>query len=204
MLKNLSLNKTNITSAFVFLKALKVSLSKKDILLSDSTLNIINRSCFLTIKVFFRHRKMAEYASNKKKQKFSSLTIVPCNFKDKKKNNFFKNRNKKIALKIKKLHRLFQFQKIYFLRQAFNNYFVVNLNKKIKFFIVKEFLKDFKKFKQNLFPRRNDLFSDFLNTSCLLVLKKIKINTYLLILAQIFTLLLKKKHGSFFFFKNFI
>ncbi len=80
----------------------------------------------------------------------------------------------------------------------------VNLNKKIKFFIAKEFLKDFKKFKQNLFPRRNDLFSDFLNTSCLLVLKKIKINTYLLILAQIFTLLLKKKHGSFFFFKNFI
>lgn len=195
MLKKLSLNKIHITSAFVFLKALKVSLSKKDILLSDSTLNIINRSCFLTIKVFFRHRKMAEYASNKKKQKLSSLIIA---------SRTPLAATKSISRRIKNLHRLFQFQKIHFLKQNFINYFVVNLNKKIKFFIVKEFLKDFKKFKQNLFPRRNDLFSDFLNTSCLLVLKKIKINTYLLILAQIFTLLLKKKHGSFFFFKNFI
>lgn len=176
MLKKLSLNKNNLTAAFIFLKALKISLSKKNILLSDSTLNIINRSYFLTIKVFFRQRKTTEYVSHKKKI-FSS------------------QKNKKFY---------FLFQKISFLRQIFNTYLVVNLNKKIKFFIVKEFLKDFKKFKQNLFPRRNDLFSDFLNTSCLLVLKKIKINTYLLILAQIFTLLLKKKHGSFFFFKNFI
>ncbi len=108
MLKNLSLNKTHIISAFVFLKALKVSLSKKDILLSDSTLNIINRSCFLTIKVFFRHRKMTEYASNKKKQKLSSLTTVGRTLPVVK---------KPISYRFKKLHRLFEFQKIYFLRQ---------------------------------------------------------------------------------------
>ena len=172
MLSNLSINKQSLTRSSMLLKALETSLRKKDVLLSEAALNISNSSRILMMKVFFRQRKIAEYASNKKK--------------------------KKNSLKIKRLR--FLLQQTHQAGEAFTAYLIINLNKKIKFFIVREFLNGFKKFKQNLFPRRSDLFSDFLNTSCLLVLKKIKINTYIIILGQIFTLLLKKKHGSFFFF----
>jgi len=175
MLNKLSANKNSLTLSSKFLKALEMSLRKKDVLLSETALNFTNSSRFLTVKLFYRQRKIADYASKKKKKK---------------------------SLKIKRLCLLFP--KEHALKKSLVNYLVINLNKKIKFFIVKDFLSSFKKFKHNLFSRRNDLFSDFLNTSCLLVLKKIKINSYIIILGQIFTLLLKKKHGSFFFFKNFI
>lgn len=49
-----------------------------------------------------------------------------------------------------------------------------------------------------LFIRRHGLFSDFINMSALLVDGKVKVQAYLLLLSEIFTVVLKNKHSQFF------
>jgi hypothetical protein len=171
-------NKLIFWNAQLFRQALKTSLNTKEILLCDMSLNNTNNSRFIKLNLFFRYRKIKIYIN-----KSNNLKLV-------KKRQLFN-----IAILLK------SFQKI---KHNFNNCLIFNLNRIVKACVVRVFLKDFKKFKHNLFIRRNDLFSDFINLSPLIMIKSINVNTYLLLLAQIFSLLLKKKHSSFFFFKYFI
>lgn len=170
-------NKQGFVAAFAALLALKTAFLKKDILLCDANINKFNNNIFLFLKLFFRYRKIKIYEIKK-------IGFL----------NKIKKTNDNIALLLQNLQN----------KKNITSCFILNLNKKIKTFIVCHFLKTFKRFKHNLFIRRNDLFSDFLNLSTLLIAKKIRINSYILILGQIFTVLLKHKHSSFFFFKNFI
>lgn len=172
-----STNKRSFVAAFTMLQALKTAFFQKEMLLCDANINNINNTLFIFLKIFFRHRKIKLYDSKK------------INFLKKNKKNY-----NNIALLFQNLQN----------KKNITAWFILNLNKKIKIFIVYHFLKIFKRFKKNLFTRRNDLFSDFLNLNSLLITKKLKVHTYILILGQIFTILLKYKHSSFFFFKNFI
>lgn len=80
------------------------------------------------------------------------------------------------------------------------NYFIklktlnplVNIRKMLIFFKLS------RRFKNTIFSRRPDLFSDFLNLNALFTENKIHPETWLLVIGQIFNLLLKKKHGQFF------
>jgi hypothetical protein len=58
----------------------------------------------------------------------------------------------------------------------------------------------FWKFKNNLFSRRVEFFFDFILMTSLLIKGKMYVELYLFLLAEVFTILLKKKHGSFLFF----
>lgn len=171
-------NKLIFWNAQIFRQTLKTSLNAKEILLCDMSLNSTNTGRFIKLNIFFRYRKIKSYINKSNNFKFLKKHKVP-----------------NIATLFK------SFQK---LKYTFNNCLILNLNRIVKTCIVRIYLKDFKKFKHNLFIRRDDLFSDFINLSPLVMIKSIKVNTYLLLLAQIFSLLLKKKHSSFFFFKYFI
>jgi len=72
----------------------------------------------------------------------------------------------------------------------------IHLNKKllVKFYFV------FKKFQNLLFARRFHLFMDFLKIASLFITKKIRSNTFLIILGTIFKILPKKLHAKFFAF----
>jgi len=171
-------NKLIFWNAQIFRQSLKTSLNKKEILLCDMSLNSTNNGRFIKLNIFFRYRKIKTYIN-----KSNNLQII----------------KKKQLLNVATLFK--SFQKI---KNNFNNCLIFNLNRIVKTCVVRIYLKDFKKFKYNLFIRRDDLFSDFINLSPLVMTKNVKVNTYLLLLAQIFSLLLKKKHSSFFFFIHFI
>jgi len=147
----ININKRGFVAAFAMLVALKTAFFKKEMLLCDANINIINKNIFIILKIFFRYRKIKIYETkkinfiNKSKKDYNNITILLRNLQNEKNTT---------------------------------TCFVLNLNKKIKFFIVYHFFKKFKRFKNNLFIRRNDLFSDFLNLNSLLITKKIKVNTY--------------------------
>jgi hypothetical protein len=79
-----------------------------------------------------------------------------------------------------------------------------NLTKKINFKISINFLKNFKRFKNILFSRRFDLFADFINLSSLLIKGLLSVAAYLILLKQIFSIILKKKHAQYFLFINIL
>lgn len=75
-----------------------------------------------------------------------------------------------------------------------------NLTKKINVKTSIAFLKQFKRFKIILFSRRFDLFADFINLSALLTKGWLSSAAYLILLKQIFSIILKKKHTQYFLF----
>ncbi len=160
---------------FIFLKNLKKILNKKQILLDETQLNSSHNTLILILNTFFRYKKIQLYKKKKKK-------------------NFLMNSSgfSKLHIFINKQFKLFKIN--------INIIKINNLNKKIKIKYIKFFSESFKKFKRTLFVRRLDLFVDFLKLSALTVNAKITPNIYLFLLAQIFTIILKKKHGQFLFF----
>lgn len=81
---------------------------------------------------------------------------------------------------------------------------ITNLNKKTKLKLAVEFLILFKQFKNRLFARRFDLFADFVNLSALFARALLSVEAYLLLLKQIFSIILKKKHVHYFLFINLL
>lgn len=75
-----------------------------------------------------------------------------------------------------------------------------NLTKKVSFNTALAFLKHFKRFKNVLFSRRFDLFSDFINLSSLFIKGLLSCAAYLILLKEIFSIILKKKHTQYFLF----
>ena len=76
----------------------------------------------------------------------------------------------------------------------------LNTNKKVKRPIVLALYKKLKKFMNTIFPRRFNLFIDFLKMTSLLVTDCLSVETYLKMLSLIFRVLQKKYHNRFLFF----
>ncbi len=162
----------NFIHEFIFLKNLKKTLNKKNILLDESRIYSTNCTITLILNSFFRYKKIQLY--NKKKKILNFTTHF------------------KLSHFISKQFKLFNIN--------VNIIKIKNLNKYINFKYVKIFSKSFKRFRKTLFIRRLDLFQDFLKLSALTIKAKIKPSIYLFLFAQIFTTILKKKHGQFLFF----
>ena len=77
---------------------------------------------------------------------------------------------------------------------------IKSLNRKINLKNIKTFSRCLQQYKNSIFVRRLDLYSDFIKLNALIIEKKITPASYLFLISQIFTVLLKKKHSQFMFF----
>lgn len=153
----------------------------KNIFVVNTALNFIGTKAYLTLLIFVRSVKIKKLQkrikfqlSTKRKDSFKNITFF---------SQFF----------LKKLEQL----KINFLnlKIILINKQLIKEKKLLRFFYLRNQF-----FRESLFPRRYNLFFDFLKISCLLALKKIPSKTFLYFLGQIFKFLPKKKHARFFSF----
>jgi hypothetical protein len=195
-----------------FMENLKNSLKRKQIYLIDSNLNLRNNTGNLTLTVFYktrwfvrkRQRVIEFYAKKHELRKKSSLInkkkkLKNINTKENKNVDIESNFNRNLFVKnLVTKNRLFS--------KLLNNKHlvleVINLNMQLlKTKIIKDELIDLcLPFSNKLFSRRMYLYNDFLKMSILLLMNKMKLSTYITVLAQIFRILPKKSHGIFYKF----
>jgi hypothetical protein len=179
--KNKYLNVSLINSKIIlsnlnFIKNLKQSLKKKNIIVLEEKLNLLNNSSVLKINVFYRTNKICYY---RRKLKVSL-----------KKKNFFLNKLFKHSFKI--------------LKNSVNLIIIKNLNlytckKKLKFFYFKT-----KNFINILFLRRFNLFIDFVKITSLFTQSHIGPSSYIRILGEIFSRIQKNRHTKFIFLLKYV
>jgi len=171
-------SKQAIVDNLILKELLKSSLFDKDIIVSSLNLNQLNNTTYVNLDVFSRTNKIIKYRrlNRSSKQKFvtkeskdlDSLTKL---FKKQNNNELLASNN--IAINIKNLNALIE-------KDTLNEIFDI-----------------FKKFSKTLFSRGYNLFLDFTKLTCLLNDKQTNVDTYLLILGQIFKNLNKKKHSTY-------
>lgn len=176
---NLHLVNTNsnvFLHGFHFSNMLKHLLTKKDILITSVNINYSGNTLFLFLDLFYKTKKI----------------------------NFYKNRinfEKKLKTKKPKISfASFISKQFRLIKNSSTVVKITPLNKQITSRGVKDSYNLVKRFLNLLFVRRFNLFIDFVKLTSLFMDKKIKINSYILILGQIFRVLPKKKHNIFIFF----
>ncbi len=164
-------NKHQVTNFLIINELFKNANNNKDIIVSDLDICSNNDTTNLTIKAFYKTKKLLKYKKLLRKKEF------PNSINKLKKNvNLFNNLEKKNSnLNVK----------IYPLN--------LDINKKLLF----TFYSNLKKFNSILFSRGFNLFIDFLKASTLLAEKKLHIDAFLILFANIFKNLNKKKHSQF-------
>jgi hypothetical protein len=169
------LSNTN-SKAFVlslhFSNYFKTLLYRKNILVTQLNLNFNSNRIDLCIHLYFRKKKLIKFRNFKLSKKFYIIknNIIFDILKDLK--LFFGNNTFNIKLKV--LNKLIIFP-----------FFFKFLKKKIKFF------------KKSLFERRFNLYFDFIKLAVLYQTSQITLDSFLLVLGEIFQRLVKKKHGQF-------
>ena len=173
--KNLLVN--NYLTKIFFQKALL----NKGVILCKFNLNMLNNVTIVYVESFFRTAKIIKYKRMCRKKKL-----------------FLMNKNKLIKNTLlfnPKLNSTLDTKNIHIKLTAINK--LINKKKLITCFL------KFRGFIPILFSRGFNLFIDFLKITVLLSKNKVAPKIYLLILAQIFKNLTKKKHTRFvFFFKT--
>lgn len=159
---------------FNFLKFLEQLLKRKNILLTDKTLNFDKNQSYLSLTLFFKTAKLLNYKKKiTKKWKTSGYNAGVTKFLVKEfsllKSNF-------IALRLKIINR--------------------KINKKL----VRFFYHKLKRFSGLLFSRRFNFFIDFLKASSLFSEDLLPIQAYLSFFGQIFRVLQKRTHSRFLLF----
>jgi hypothetical protein len=184
--KNLNLL-TNSSNEFVkglnFLKFFQLFFYRKNIILANITLNFIANRTQLAILLFFRTTRIRKYLKRARVKK-----------------NFLKNQINKNSISqfLIKNFKILKLNLCVLKISALN----IKLKKDTKFL---NFLyRKHKKFKNQLFSRREPLFFDFLKISCLFARGRIPTNSFLFVLGQIFKFLLKRKHVRFFNLVNIL
>lgn len=158
-----------------FLKAFRSSLKQKHVMLNHAWLKAAGNKIFLNIEVFFQYKRINVYRKK----------VREC-------------------ISHKKNGALFFKETLKFFGPTVTCTVIHNLNKNIDKKKTQVILMVFRKFKNILFIRRNGLFSDFVNVSYLLSIGKVKVEAYLILLAEIFTVVLKNRHSQFFLMVNTI
>ena len=156
----------------IFLNFFEKLLRKKKVLLVNKELNFEANKGFLNCSVFFQSIKIAKY----QQIKASSVLFSP----------FF------LQSLITKYFSLFTNNVIHIK--------FVNLNKKVNKKAFWFYFKQIQKFTNTLFARRFKLLIDFVKFISFFEQKKIKIESFLFLLGQIFKILPKKKHNTFLIF----
>lgn len=178
-LNNLSLNSRNFVKFFNFIKFFEFLLLKKNVLIVKKTINLDSNLLYLNLFFYYKSTKSSFY---KRKYLIKSLTNI-----------------NSIILQNNKLKNLFtkSFKHLGFCSVLLNVKNInINANKKLVTF----FYQKLKKFINNIFVRRFNLFIDFIKINSLYVQGLISINSYLYILSLIFRSLSKKIHSRFLFF----
>lgn len=166
-----------------FVTFFRKMLLKKNVIVSNITLNFKGNVCFLTLDIFFSAKKLnvlkkrtyLKGVSSSKNSTFNRFaSFLSGNFFFKKVSFFF--------FKIKTL-----------------NLLIDRTYKKNAFLLVYQTIKGYKNI---LFLRKYTLYVDFIKITSLLLDLKINCNVYLYFLAQIFKSITKKKHSKFVFFIN--
>jgi hypothetical protein len=161
-----------------FMTLLQQFLNRKNILLTDRTLNLINNQCFLNLTLFFKAARLAIYKkkiSSKEKQVISYDTIT----------------NSLVA-------------ELSLLQSSFVSLNLSIVNQRINKKLIRYFYLKIKRFSGILFPRRLNLFIDFIKITSLFYERKISTQAYLAVLGQIFKVLPKKIHGQFLVFSKIL
>jgi hypothetical protein len=180
--KNLIHNSTILVSndiqaflvSYQFSSLFQQLLFKKNILLTQFSLNISNSKLIVNFDLFFRKKRLLEL-----RQQNTQKNLI---FND---------------IKLKILNILFKEIKKEF------NFNIINVNFCIlnRILIIPFFFKFLKKktkfFKKTVFERQIFLYSDFLKITTLYQLGHITIDTFILLFAEIFERLHKGKHGKF-------
>ena len=171
-------NKKDLINNFLIKSVFKTALLSKEIIPCKFNINVLNDIIILSIDSFYRTAKIIKYKRLCKKK-----NLLLKNTKKLLKNVFLVKRKlnvKSICLKLIPINQL------------------INKKKLAVYFLT------FKKFNSVLFSRSFNLFIDFLKMTLLLGENKITPKTYLIILAQIFRNLTKKKHTRFIFCFKFV
>lgn len=172
-----TVNVTAFTLSLQFNIYLKYLFYKKDILLTQSSLNFNSNRLDLCLHLYFRKKKLLRFKKLKNKKLKKKLKI------DKIKKNIF-------FLILNNFTKTFQFNSLNLKLKILNK-----IKKSSKF---RSYLRKKTKFlKSSLFERHAPLYDDFLNLTFLYYTAKISIDSFLLIFNEIFKYLVKQKHGRF-------
>jgi len=168
-------------NSFTFINTLVKLLSRKNIIVTYKSINFLSNQGIINIQIFFRTSKLIKYKKRKLVQTGSFI---------------YTQKSLKVLNLLKKQFHLFG-----------QNLFVINvevLNSEINKKLVGFFYTKTKQHLKTLFSRRFSLFIDFVKISALYTLNKVDSESFLLILAQIFKTLQKKRHTKFLaFLKSF-
>lgn len=206
-----------------FIENLRNSLKRKNICLIDSNLNLRNNTGCLKLTVFYKTKWFVV-----KRKRLRAYCAKTYKYNVEKKSNV-RNKKKNLEVKEKSLETIdtntdnnaeiyddsdygkqLLFKNLVrnnrlFSRLLNNKHLslkIINLNMQLK--KVKIIRKELKElcfpFRNQLFSRRMYLYEDFLKMSSLLLIKKMKLSTYITVLGQIFRILPKKAHGVFYKF----
>jgi hypothetical protein len=162
---------------FQFLKNFEKFLLRKGVLIVEKTFNFDNNQIFFALTTFFRSSKTIFYRRKRLIKASPTKSVFS---------------NSLFTSLVNKQFKLF-----------FNNLVVLNfknLNKQINKKLVAFFYQKLKKFINNIFIRRFNLFIDFIKINSLYVQGLVSINSYLYIFSLIFRSLSKKIHSRFLFF----
>jgi hypothetical protein len=178
-LNNLSSNTRNFVKFFNFIKFFEFLLLKKNVLIVKKTINFDSNSLYLNLFFYYKSIKSSFY---KRKYLMKSSKNIDC-----------------IVLQNNKLKNLFKksFKHLGFCSILFN---IKNININVNKKLVSFFYQKLKKFINNIFIRRFNLFIDFIKINSLYVQGLVSINSYLYIFSLIFRSLSKKIHSRFLFF----
>ncbi len=172
---------------YILLQHLQKLFLKADVCLLSWTFQKNSNKFYLFFNLFFRTRKLIKYRKFFKKLKLKSLKSNPRNFY--------------INSIIKFIKSKFSFFLINFKFSVLNN--LLLKKNKLQTNLLFEFYTLFRKYSKLLFPRRVNFFLDFIKFSVLLFCGHLKTSFFLKVLAEIFTILQKKRHSFFFQFIKF-
>ena len=161
-----------------FLKFLDQLLKRKNIILTDKTLNFDKNQSYLNLTLFFKTAKLLNYKRKiSKKWKTSNCNTKATRFLIK---EFSLLKSNLISLRLKVI------------------------NKKINKELVRFFYHKLKRFSGLLFSRRFNFFIDFLKASSLFSEDLLPIQAYLSFFGQIFRVLQKRTHSRFLLFLKIV
>ena len=183
-------NQNQFVLTYLVLQHLQKLFLKSDVCLLKCNVQERSNKIYIIFDLFFRTRKIIKLKKFFKKLKFKNIS----------KESYF------LGSIIKFIKAKFSSFLIYF-KFAVLNRLLIKKNKLRKKLLV-EFYELFRRYSKLLFPRRVNFFLDFIKFSVLLFCGFLRISFFIKVLAEIFTILQKKRHSfflqfiKFFFFNN--
>jgi hypothetical protein len=169
-----------------YLTFLERFLNKKNILVVNRELNLINNRYSLYLTLFFRTAKITGY----RRKTIKMLNVS-------------KNSSKTLSFKTTSVAKTF-LTNFFLLKTNHAVLKIKSINNQIDNTLLKQYYQKTSRFMSTLFLRKFSLYIDFLKLSVLFYLRMASAQTLLHILSQIFKVLPKRKHTRFLFFLKHI